>query len=660
MPNESSKVTKSSRPRSARADLVDPVAGREQLGRAGRRVAPRRRVEAGAVEADGEVHVAWQRRVRHAGSSVRAPGRHRRAGAGRSGYDAISTGQVDFNVGWLGANPRARRRGRRPDGGVAASSASSPTPSCSPARALRDPPDRPAPRAGSGGCGGPTSDPLLWMNSMAEDVTMFTDDSVRCAGPIRPGPSLAEWALHRRRRDAGRLAPPDVAAEIRGLDGHDVPDPARAVGVPRVVPRARARRAAAGRRDRRPRRHAPSTCVDEPDGRQRVVARRRRRRPRRRQRRAGARPPRHRPARRRRAASPRRRRARPRPHARRAHRRAGPVRAAAGRRRHRPRLRPGVHRPPRARHRGPRRALRRRRPATARCATSRAATSRSSTSGRGAACRTGPSSTTGCRRRWRRSPASSTAPTVDACWPGRADRVPARPVPARRQGGRLGVLPRAVPRPRRAHDVRRGTTSRRATRRPPFGAELDAVVADCVPPPTTASTSRASTGRSPGAASLGATSSTTGSPRHVAADVARRTDPTYSADLGAFMGLLLTFGVARPHRRVGPHGAALAGATTSAAGGSASSCTTPAARRPPGCASCWRSPTPAWCASSAPARRCSSTTSSGASSPAARATTTSSSPTATSTPASPRSPSAARRTASPVPCTAAATSSRRS
>ncbi|NUT54115.1 MAG: adenylate cyclase [Saccharothrix sp.] len=36
--------------------------------------------------------------------------------------------------------------------------------------------------------------PLLRMNSMAEDVTMFTDESVTCEGPIRPGPSLAEWA----------------------------------------------------------------------------------------------------------------------------------------------------------------------------------------------------------------------------------------------------------------------------------------------------------------------------------------------------------------------------------------------------------------------------------------------------------------------------------
>ncbi|SES30325.1 FAD-NAD(P)-binding [Streptomyces sp. yr375] len=36
--------------------------------------------------------------------------------------------------------------------------------------------------------------PLLWMNSHAEDVTMFTDDTVRMDGPVRPGPTLHEWA----------------------------------------------------------------------------------------------------------------------------------------------------------------------------------------------------------------------------------------------------------------------------------------------------------------------------------------------------------------------------------------------------------------------------------------------------------------------------------
>ena len=50
---------------------------------------------------------------------------------------------------------------------------------------------------------------LLWMNSMAADVTMFTDDSVRCEGPIVPGPSLYEWA---------------VAVRDGELDGESVPD----------------------------------------------------------------------------------------------------------------------------------------------------------------------------------------------------------------------------------------------------------------------------------------------------------------------------------------------------------------------------------------------------------------------------------------------------
>ncbi|MGW0803991.1 FAD/NAD(P)-binding protein [Nonomuraea sp. NPDC002799] len=34
---------------------------------------------------------------------------------------------------------------------------------------------------------------LLWANSAAADITVFADASVRCAGPIRPGPSLADW-----------------------------------------------------------------------------------------------------------------------------------------------------------------------------------------------------------------------------------------------------------------------------------------------------------------------------------------------------------------------------------------------------------------------------------------------------------------------------------
>jgi uncharacterized NAD(P)/FAD-binding protein YdhS len=64
--------------------------------------------------------------------------------------------------------------------------------------------------------------PLLWMNSMAEDVTMFTDDSVQCAGPIRPGPSLLEWA--QRQREALPAVPSDPAgvASPSNVDELDV------------------------------------------------------------------------------------------------------------------------------------------------------------------------------------------------------------------------------------------------------------------------------------------------------------------------------------------------------------------------------------------------------------------------------------------------------
>ncbi|GAB2830328.1 FAD/NAD(P)-binding protein [Streptomyces daliensis] len=69
----------------------------------------------------------------------------------------------------------------------------------------------------------PDQSPLLWMNSMAEDVTMFTDDSVRCEGPISPGPSLAEWAGRVRDGDVPAPEDPALAAEIRALRGTDFP-----------------------------------------------------------------------------------------------------------------------------------------------------------------------------------------------------------------------------------------------------------------------------------------------------------------------------------------------------------------------------------------------------------------------------------------------------
>ncbi|ADI11381.1 hypothetical protein SBI_08263 [Streptomyces bingchenggensis BCW-1] len=73
----------------------------------------------------------------------------------------------------------------------------------------------------------PDQSPLLWMNSMAEDVTVFSDETVEQDGPVRPGPSLAEWAERAR---AGalpggpvpELSPelsPELAAEAAALTG---------------------------------------------------------------------------------------------------------------------------------------------------------------------------------------------------------------------------------------------------------------------------------------------------------------------------------------------------------------------------------------------------------------------------------------------------------
>src|SRR5262249_17831615 len=44
--------------------------------------------------------------------------------------------------------------------------------------------------------------PELLMTTVAGQVTLFTDDSVDCSGPIRRGPSLHEWA-------AGEVGPDD-------------------------------------------------------------------------------------------------------------------------------------------------------------------------------------------------------------------------------------------------------------------------------------------------------------------------------------------------------------------------------------------------------------------------------------------------------------------
>jgi uncharacterized NAD(P)/FAD-binding protein YdhS len=55
----------------------------------------------------------------------------------------------------------------------------------------------------------------LLMNTVASQVTVFTDHSVDLDGPVAPGPSLYEWAKHRVPHDRRHGA--DVVAEARGL-----------------------------------------------------------------------------------------------------------------------------------------------------------------------------------------------------------------------------------------------------------------------------------------------------------------------------------------------------------------------------------------------------------------------------------------------------------
>jgi uncharacterized NAD(P)/FAD-binding protein YdhS len=56
------------------------------------------------------------------------------------------------------------------------------------------------------------------MNSMAEDVTMFTDDTVVCDGPITPGPTLQAWAA-----GSDQLEQQTLAGQRAAVDGFTFP-----------------------------------------------------------------------------------------------------------------------------------------------------------------------------------------------------------------------------------------------------------------------------------------------------------------------------------------------------------------------------------------------------------------------------------------------------
>ncbi|AZS88153.1 FAD/NAD(P)-binding protein [Streptomyces griseoviridis] len=66
--------------------------------------------------------------------------------------------------------------------------------------------------------------PLLWMNSHAEDVTMFTDETVAMAGPVREGPTLHEWAGVQGRLFADRRTQGDYLSWVHEQAVAALPD----------------------------------------------------------------------------------------------------------------------------------------------------------------------------------------------------------------------------------------------------------------------------------------------------------------------------------------------------------------------------------------------------------------------------------------------------
>ncbi|KQO96678.1 hypothetical protein ASF30_16370 [Leifsonia sp. Leaf264] len=67
--------------------------------------------------------------------------------------------------------------------------------------------------------------PLLKLNSMAKDVTVFTDESCRIDGPVVPGPSMIAWAEEVRSglRPEVRVTDAGLLAEIAALRGESFP-----------------------------------------------------------------------------------------------------------------------------------------------------------------------------------------------------------------------------------------------------------------------------------------------------------------------------------------------------------------------------------------------------------------------------------------------------
>ena len=79
--------------------------------------------------------------------------------------------------------------------------------------------------AGSGRIWRYEQHPGLMLNSAAADVTMFTDGSVRCDGPVADGPALADWAagvLDGSIDDVPEL-PAELRRQLKELSGATFP-----------------------------------------------------------------------------------------------------------------------------------------------------------------------------------------------------------------------------------------------------------------------------------------------------------------------------------------------------------------------------------------------------------------------------------------------------
>ncbi|MCW0213665.1 MAG: FAD/NAD(P)-binding protein [Pseudonocardia sp.] len=76
--------------------------------------------------------------------------------------------------------------------------------------------------AGAGRIWRSAQSPLLAMNSMAADVTMYTDESVVCEGPILTGPSFWDWARQEREGDLADW-PAELADELRAVTASTFP-----------------------------------------------------------------------------------------------------------------------------------------------------------------------------------------------------------------------------------------------------------------------------------------------------------------------------------------------------------------------------------------------------------------------------------------------------